>query len=138
MTYKDTWFRFLVKQIATDDTSHHPYEWYEMAFFASWTPHKASILFCFDVPQALQAHLTETLLFSNDWNTTSIYSLHTVVIDGVSTLYDHAVWAVRDVVRNIEVVSISASEHQTKLSDEASPESCKEAFQSGARFPFAP
>lgn len=110
----ETWFRFLVKQLKIDISSSKPaYEWYEMGFLTYCTAPNETIVLCFDVPDIFRTRLHDTLNFTlwrrEDY---SISSLHAFLTKETIDLYDDSVWAIRDVVRDIEKVSGSIAAFQ--------------------------
>jgi hypothetical protein len=115
----ETWFRFLVKKLKTDiSSSNPPYEWYEMGFLTYCTAPNKTIALCFDVPDIFRQRLHDTLNFSRlrpeDYNKSSI---HIFLIKEAVDLYDDSVWAIRDVIRNIEKVcgSIAAFQRWSRI-----------------------
>jgi hypothetical protein len=110
---KETWFRFLVKQLKTDISSSNPaYAWYEMGFWTYCTGPNKTIVLCFDVPAVLRARLHDSLSFSSrpeDYNSDSVHMFLTKEAVG---LYDDSVWGMRDAIREIERVSANMTAFQ--------------------------
>jgi len=97
-----------VKQVADKNVDRQRYEWYEMAFFTTWTSPNSHFTFCFDVPQSLHASLRNAVSSSTrTLDLASIYSLHLAIIDEIIMLFNTAVWSLRDIVREIELVHVS-------------------------------
>lgn len=50
------------------------------------------------------------MVLSSSWtlDSTSVYSLHTIIIDELLKLYDTAIWSLRDVIRELELVHNSS------------------------------
>jgi len=97
-------FRFLVKQLESTGNNQGKYYWHEMSFFSKWVPSCSQTVICFDVPQALYLHLHKTLFLTQQTYQNNVYYLHTKIVEGILDLYDKAVWALRDVVREVESV----------------------------------
>ena len=102
----DTWFRFIVKRV---DPIQSSYSWSEMSFYTTWTT-EFTINLCFDVPKASQMRLHQALnLRQKPFDTRDIYASHVLLLDEVLAMFDDSVWALRDGVRQIEIVSKNAA-----------------------------
>lgn len=98
-----TWFRYIVKQIASKQST---YTWSEMSFHTFWTP-ITSIILCFNVPKTSQMRIHHSLVSRQQrLDLRDIYMTHVLVLDEILALFDQSVWALRDEVRRIEKVSI--------------------------------
>ena len=75
-----------------------------MSFYTTSTA-GCSINLCFDVPEASQMRLYQGLASpQGPLDIEDVYASHTIVLDEILTLYDESVWALRDGVRQIEMV----------------------------------
>lgn len=103
----EIWSRYLVKQLEQNtDSNHHRYVWYQMAFFALRNASGRTTVLCFDTPDRFRLRLLEDLSSnSRGANEPDIHQLHTFLVDQILNLYDASVWALRDIVRNVERVS---------------------------------
>ena len=101
-----TWFRFLIKQIRRDSPNTDAfYVWDKIGFFTYWLPDHHVVL-CFDLPSALQSRLQSTLSSNQDkFRVNDPYSIHTFIVEEVSSLFDISVWSLRDLVRMVEKVT---------------------------------
>lgn len=90
----------------TPGYKHHGYVWYSIEFFAFQSASGRTSVLCLDTPDRFRLRLLESLK-SHGWrfNDPDIYQLHTFLLDQIINLYDESVWALRDVVRNLERVS---------------------------------
>ncbi|KAL1794636.1 hypothetical protein ACET3X_006452 [Alternaria dauci] len=95
-----TWFRILVKMAARDASSS--YSWYEMTFFSRWVSGHCTIL-CIGVSSLFRGLLQAAL---SQLGTRPLPSephlLHIPLVEAVVSMQDLSVWAVRDIVRNVE------------------------------------
>lgn len=108
----DTWYRFIVKKF---DPKQSSYSWSEMSFYTTWTTN-FTITFGFDVPEASQIRLHRALASRQQpCDIRDIYASHVVLLDEILAMYDESVWALRDGVRQIELV----------FKDAASTRSCR-------------
>lgn len=102
----DTWFRILVKMAARDASSS--YSWYEMTFFSRWAFGHCTIL-CIGVSSLfkglLQAALSQLGMRPLPLEP---HLLHVPLVEAVVAMQDISVWAVRDIVRNVEKASTLA------------------------------
>lgn len=75
-----------------------------MAFYTRWeAPNKHRFL-CVGAPKELQENLREALS-SSPPNLDDPFALHAMLIDQIIKLQDHAVWLLRNPVRQAERVS---------------------------------
>ncbi|KAF7504365.1 hypothetical protein GJ744_002422 [Endocarpon pusillum] len=99
------WSQYLVKQLErnTGYKPNHVYVWYSIKFWAFQTASGKTSVLCFDAPDRFRLELLESLK-SRGWrsNDPGIYQLHTFLLDQIINLYDESVWALRDLVRNLE------------------------------------
>lgn len=103
----EVWSRYQVKQM--EQAIHlkkHTYEWYEMDFLALRSASGWTTVLCFDTPDRFRQRLFETLASSPQTPTEpDIYQLYIYLINQILNLYDESVWAIRDIVRDVEIVS---------------------------------
>lgn len=85
---------------------HHVYLWYSLGFFAFQNASGKTSVLCLDTPDRFRLGLLENLK-SHSWrfHDPDIYQLHTFLLEQIIILYDESVWALRDLVRNLERVS---------------------------------
>jgi hypothetical protein len=83
----------------------HGWEWYEMGFFACWTPSGSVTLLCFDLPAKSQLEI-QSMLCPQDVSHFCPYAVFSLVSDALLRLYDDSVWAVRDHISQWEAVSL--------------------------------
>ena len=97
-----------MKQVQGVNVGRHEYEWYEMGFFTTWISQNSHSIFCFDMPQSSLADLTKAVSSSSSraLDSASIYALHVNIIDEILKLFDTAVWSLRDIIREVELVDI--------------------------------
>ncbi len=82
------------------------YEWHEMTFFSQWERGKSMVL-CIGTPALIQQSLQAVLpghqfaCGSND-----SYAMLVPLVDAIISLYDHAIWSVRDTIRIYEKVCV--------------------------------
>lgn len=111
--YVDTQFRFLIKEPTkktiplTDSTfsTNITYVWHKLGFFTSWLSSKNSVALCFDLPPLLKQSLSSSL--TDPKNTIQLgdpFVFHSLLIPEVVVIYDAALWACRDVIRDLEKV----------------------------------
>lgn len=87
--------------------SHQNYVWYEMSFFTVRSAGGSSTVLCFNTPHHFRVRLFKALSSnSRGFDEPDMYQLHTYLTDQVLNLYDEAIWALRDIVRNVEKVSL--------------------------------
>jgi hypothetical protein len=103
----EVWSRYQVKQM--EQAIHpkkHTYVWYEMDFLALRSASGWTTVLCFDTPDRFRQRLFETLASSPQTPTEpDIYQLYIYLINQILNLYDESVWAIRDIVRDVEIVS---------------------------------
>lgn len=76
-----------------------------MDFFTRWLTSDHMIVLCFGTPASLQVSLESALqLHHNQLDLSSPDCLHASIVDEIISLYDESVWALRDVIRNLEKV----------------------------------
>lgn len=114
-----TWFRFLIKQVIRESLSTDAcYVWDKIGFFTTWLPADHHVILCFDLPFALQSRLQSSIISNQDnISLNDPYSLHTIIVEEVLSLFDISVWSLRDSVRMVEKVislSILRNIYQTK------------------------
>lgn len=98
----DTWYRFIVKKV---DPMQSSYSWSEMSFYTTWTT-DFTINFCFDVPKTSQMRLYQSLASrQQQFDIRDIYASQVILLDEILAMFDESVWALRDGVRQIEIVS---------------------------------
>ncbi|KAK7191834.1 vegetative incompatibility protein HET-E-1 [Paraphaeosphaeria sporulosa] len=73
----------------------HGWEWYEMGFFASWTPSGSITLLCFDLPVTLEKDI-QSMFCSQGVSRWCPYAVFSLVSDALLRLYDDSVWTVRN------------------------------------------
>ena len=104
--YAEVWSRYLVKQLDHNISLNlHRYVWYEMGLFALSTASGRTKILCFDTPERFRRRLFDAL--SSDpqsLDELDIYQLHVYLVEQILHLYDKSVWAICDVVRDVEKV----------------------------------
>jgi hypothetical protein len=96
-----------VKQLV-QNTAFNPegYVWYQMGFFALQNAAGRTTVLCFDTPDRFRLQLLEDLNSSSrGFKEPDIHQLHTFLVEQILNLYDESVWALRDIVREVEKVS---------------------------------
>src|SRR5262249_14639112 len=94
------WFRYLVKQVYKDMT----YKWYEMSFFSHGVDGAQKLMLCLDTPCDFKKWLLEAVNSPPIERNLGVYSMHLFIVEALVCLYDHALWGLRHVVRDIEKV----------------------------------
>ena len=85
----------------------HGWEWYEMGFFVHWTPPHSTTILCFDLPEPLQASIQSALTSSVDKTEFSDpYSVFSVLLDEILSLYNTSVWSLRNHICAAEAVGL--------------------------------
>ena len=97
-----TWFRFIVKQI---DTMQSSYVWHQMSFHTKWTP-SSTVVLCFDLSRPVQTGVQQVLSRRQRLDLTDMYAMHAIVLDEIVDLFDKSVRALRDKARRVEKVYI--------------------------------
>ncbi len=103
----DTWFRSLVKQTLENvPEGQKDYLWYKFNIFTRWIPGTSqSIVLIFDPHPAIKQRLPSPVLDSPDLNECSDpYLIHTLFIEDLVRLQDGAVWGIRNLVRETEIL----------------------------------
>lgn len=76
-----------------------------MSFYTTWTT-DFTINFCFDVPKTSQMRLYQSLASrQQQFDIRDIYASQVILLDEILAMFDESVWALRDGVRQIEIVS---------------------------------
>lgn len=106
-------FRFLVKQPEEKQPTFPnigvPYSWHRLGFSTYWTP-SYSIVLCFDLPVSLKDSLMVSIPVSNGrLHQNDPFSFHRVLLGEVVELYNTALWAWRDMIRDMEKVCIAGN-----------------------------
>ncbi len=100
----DTWFRFLIKQIVKQPLPNEKdYRWYKFNIFTRWFPNGESIILSFDTPPVLRPQILQML--DHGTPKQDPYWVHLKFLHEMVALQDQAVWSVRNVVRETELVS---------------------------------
>jgi hypothetical protein len=96
------WFRCLVKA-----TSGFPptYTWYEMTFLSIWEPGRYMTL-CIDTPNGFREELQHSLEREQKLDLQDPFAFLLPLMDQIILLYDHSVWGIRDLIRQVEKVTI--------------------------------
>ena len=90
--------------VQPDARSGKGYIWHEMSFFTRWFPGHC-ICFSVGTPDILQEGLEAVLSQKPDsLNFANPFVMHVPLVDQIVKLYDKAVWLVRDLIRNEELV----------------------------------
>ncbi|KAK4942102.1 hypothetical protein LTR10_018138 [Elasticomyces elasticus] len=103
-----SWFHFLIKQLKprglpTKTWYYYVYEWYEMSFYIYTIPNGATVMFCMDTPPQFGKELLHTLNTRNKLVPEhKLAFLQSTVLGQLLKMYDHSVWTIRDVVRDLE------------------------------------
>ena len=80
-----------------------------MTFFSRWD-HERCIILCIGVDSLFQKNLESAL--SRMWSglpPLNPYSLHVPIIETVIAMQDQSVWSIRDIVRDVEKVSMATT-----------------------------
>jgi hypothetical protein len=97
--------RFVVKQYSQHlAASEKDYVWYEMGFFGYRGSQGKVVLLCLDLPLVLRDCLQRTIVSCESPITTNMHWLSSTFLSQILHLYDHSVWTLRSVVREIEEV----------------------------------
>jgi hypothetical protein len=96
------WFRCLVKA-----TSGFPptYTWYEMTFLSIWEPGRYMML-CIDTPNGFREELQHSMERGQKLDLQDPFAFFLPLMDQIIILYDHSVWGIRDLIRQVEKVSL--------------------------------
>ncbi|KAJ8063444.1 hypothetical protein OCU04_008661 [Sclerotinia nivalis] len=102
-----TIFRVLIKQPNVGPSSCKNngilYTWHNFTFLTSWLPSNKLIVLCFDLPSPFQNTLTASLINpSTRLEMRDPYSIHVLLLWEITKLFDFALWALRDLVRDLE------------------------------------
>jgi hypothetical protein len=98
----------LVKQLL-DKPSHidqKDYEWYKINIFTRWLPNGTTNIMIFDLKHIIKSRFPDVIL--SDFDPEALqdpYWFHLRIFEQLVHLQDEAVWAIRDQVRAIELVS---------------------------------
>ena len=77
-----------------------------MTFFSRWFSGRCAIL-CIGATQWFQTLLWSTLAeLGTAMPSSEPYALHIPLIEAITAMQDSSVWLVRDIVRNVETVSM--------------------------------
>ncbi|CZT19440.1 uncharacterized protein RCC_05291 [Ramularia collo-cygni] len=104
-------FRFIIKySTGAPWAAHEPgradsYDWHRMSFVTLYRPSTSTAtLLCIDVPAALEKNIQQALMDmnSNDVLLSHPFAYHELILEHVVDIYDQAIWAFRDYVRNHE------------------------------------
>jgi hypothetical protein len=103
-------FRFLVKQPEGKQPAFPnigvPYCWHRLGFSTYWKP-SYSVVLCFDLPASLKDSLMVSIpASSSQLHLDDPFSFHRVLLGDVVELYNTALWAWRDMIRDMEKVCI--------------------------------
>ncbi len=94
----------MIKVVSPND---YMYTWHEMGFFSLWVPDTINVMLCFDVPlmiqNAIKSHFT---ICKTPCDMGQMYCLHAIIIEEIVEQFECSVWAIRDIVRNVEKVGI--------------------------------
>ena len=100
---KDMWFRMLVKTIPKIGASS--YKWDEMTFCFRWEPGSCAVL-CIGIDGLFSSLLKESLHHMwSDLPPSQPCSMLVPLFETIISMYDQAVWSIRDAVRGVEMVS---------------------------------
>lgn len=89
-----------------------------MTFFALSTSPERTTVICFDTPDHFRLQLLAAInsaSYGLILNEPDVYELHAYVIEQLLKLYDQSVWTIRDIVRNVEMVSGNATEESSSV-----------------------
>ena len=104
----DTWFCFLIKQVfRNNDHEAASYTWQYLRVFAKWSfEHQTHVLVCFDAAPDFPTRLLQA--FTAKHAVLALggpYAIHVAIIEEVMSLFNRSVWSLRDMVRDIELVT---------------------------------
>jgi hypothetical protein len=114
MTDTAIFFRFLIKE-PVKNVSNYPeweksdtqYTWHKPGFFASWTPQGKAVTLCFNTPAILKdAIIRSTMTTELKTEMHTPFKLHNILVEETITLFDKSVWAWRNILRDLEKVSL--------------------------------
>lgn len=94
------WFRCLVKATFGFPPS---YTWYEMTFLSIWEPGRYMML-CIDTPNGFREELQHNLEREQKLDLQDPFAFLLPLMDQIILLYDHSVWGIRDLIRQVEKV----------------------------------
>lgn len=88
------------------DQKSVPYgwEWYEIGFLVHWIPPHNTTILCFDVPEHMRISLQLALTRNMKIDFHDPYSVFSVILYELLTLYDKSIWAIRDHICSWESV----------------------------------
>jgi hypothetical protein len=100
-------FRLLVKCFRTpisasqqQPSPSESYTWQRLAFVTHWSSPTHVTLFCFDLPPGLEVSIQQSLPNGNPETLSNHpYAIHAFLLDHITTLFDAAIWQLRDMVR---------------------------------------
>ncbi|KAH8687386.1 hypothetical protein BGZ60DRAFT_6714 [Tricladium varicosporioides] len=100
----NTWFRFLIKQTLRGlPKNEKDYLWYKFNIFTRFLPNNQNIILIFDARPEIQKLIPSGIFSSLDLcHASDPYWIHTLFAEKVVELQDKAVWAIRDLVRDME------------------------------------
>lgn len=101
LSSEDTWYRFIIKKV---DPMSSSYFWSEMSFYSTWS-REFNVNICFDVPKASQLRIVQGLsTHEQPFDAMDVYASHGIILGEILVMYDESIWALRDGVRQIEMV----------------------------------
>jgi hypothetical protein len=89
--------------------SKYPYDWHKPGFFTSWTPQGKTVILCFNAPTILKEAIIRSAMATDlELEMHMPFKLHNILVEEIVTLFDKSVWAWRDLVRDLEKVSLDS------------------------------
>ncbi len=103
-----SWFHFYVKypiQQSLDQRLSHI--WYSLTFFTRWSLDGRNVVLCFDPPSFLRDGVLSCLsMKAGELSDNDPFSVHVSLVEETMDVYNRSVWGFRDLVREIEIVSM--------------------------------
>jgi hypothetical protein len=99
----------LVKQFLNEPSlvDQKDYVWYKINLYARWLPDGTTNILIFDLKNVIKSRFPDEILSDFDEEVLrDPYWFHLRVFEQLFHLQDEAVWAIRDQVRGVELVSL--------------------------------
>jgi hypothetical protein len=119
----DTWFALLLKHVLQKKDKHNPgkdYYWNKIHAFTRWKPGGKTDILIFNARDTFKTRFPIPIL--NELDQRSLqdpYWIHVYILEEFVQLQDAAVWAIRDKVRETELVSLNDFQDRSLPADKS-------------------
>lgn len=91
--------------IHNEQSTRSGWTWYEMGFVVHWKAPRSVSILCFDLPEHLRSSLRSALSQkTEDIDLINPYTILSIILDEMFTLYDDSVWSLRNHICRVELV----------------------------------